>query len=281
MKDALILDGKVVRDKIAARLRAALARHKKAPCLAIIQVGDVRESSAYIHQKKLFAQRIGAKVLHLHFDPIVSEALLVRKITALNKDKSIQGIIVQLPLPKHISVDAVIESIDPRKDVDGLTAVNVKKLMKGDKTGILPGTARGVMALCKAYDISLEGKNVTIIGRSALVGHPIAELFQTANATVTICHHKTKNLAEHTRTADIIVVAVGHPNLISAKHVQKGQIVIDVGITAIMKKNKRTLRGDVNFDSVFPLVSALSPVPGGVGPLTVACLFENLCEVIE
>lgn len=283
--EAKTLSGLPVRDAIADKLGKFISRRKKKghsiPQLTIIQLGDLAESSAYIRQKKLFGSRIGATVEHLQFDTKTTESKIISTINRLNGNTKVHGIIVQLPLPKHISVLNVIEAIEPKKDVDGLTAANVKHLQSGDGKGIVPATARGVLTLSKAYGVEPKGKHVVVVGRSALVGTPIAQMFLTAGATVTVCHKLTKPLFKYTSEADILVVAAGSPKLITARFVKKGQIVIDVGITAIEKKGERKLIGDVDEEKVKGIVAAYSPVPGGVGPMTVASLFENLCEVVE
>lgn len=284
-KTAKVLSGIPVRDAIAEELKEFVINRAisklSIPHLAIVQVGDLPESSAYIRQKKIFGERIGAKVTHIQLAVDVTEKALIAKIKKLNEDVSVHGIIVQLPLPLHIDSARVIESIDSQKDIDGLTAPNVKHLITNDGKGIVPATARGVLTLCRAYNIDPKGKHIVVIGRSVLVGKPIAELFLNAGATVTVCHKQTKRLADHTQCADILIVAAGAPGLIRARHVRAGQVVIDVGITAKVSKNKnasRKLIGDVDIKSVSKIVKGLSPVPGGAGPLTVASLFENLCE---
>lgn len=284
-KVAKILSGLPVRDQIADRLSRAISRRKKngksIPCIAIVQVGDLPESAAYIRQKKLFGERIGAIVKHIQFDGGAEESELVSTIVDLNNDSGVHGIIVQLPLPKHITVSNVIESIDSNKDVDGLTSVNVKHLQSGDGKGIVPATARGVLTLANHYGVNPKGKHVVVVGRSPLVGTPIAQMFLTAGATVTVCHKLTKPLYKYTAQADILVIAAGAPKLIKKKFVKKGQIIIDVGITVVERKGKRKLIGDLDEEGVKNIVAAYSPVPGGVGPLTVASLFENLCEVVK
>lgn len=282
---AKILNGKLVRDEIALKLQKKVSSMKIQPAISIIQVGELPASSVFIRQKKLFGEKIGVKVEHHLFPSTISEKELLAEIEQLNIDPTIQGIIVQLPLPAHINKNVIIESIDPYKDVDGLHSINVKKLWTEDSTGITPATAKGIMTLCKYYGIHVEGKKVTVVGRSALVGQPIAQCFLNAGATVTICHKQTKKLHEHTSMADIVVVATGVPRLIKEKHVRKGQIVIDVGITSIEKKIKnqivKKIVGDVDFEKVSKIVKAITPVPGGVGPMTVLSLFENVIEAAE
>jgi methylenetetrahydrofolate dehydrogenase (NADP+)/methenyltetrahydrofolate cyclohydrolase len=280
-----VLSGLLVRDKVEQRLRRLISERRNQnlsiPRLAIIQIGDLPESSAYIRQKKLFGERIGAIVGHVQFDITVTEKEILNTLNRLNKDKTTHGIIIQLPLPKQLSTSVVLQAISPKKDVDGLTSANVQHLMSGDRKGLVPATARGVMSLVLHYGIHPKGKHVVVVGRSALVGGPIAQMFLNAGATVTVCHRLTRPLYRFTSQADILVVAAGSPKLISKNHVRKGQIVIDVGITAVSKRGKRKLVGDLDVEKVKHIIGAYTPVPGGVGPLTVSSLFENLCEVVE
>ncbi len=283
---AKILSGRAAREKITVRLKQKIKGLRKVPTLVILQVGNLSESNAYIRQKKLFADLVGARVVHVIFPHQVKEAKLLSDIEKFNNDKSIQGIIIQMPLPPHLDKERVIEKIAPKKDVDGLHSVNVKKLWIGDQTGIRGATPRGILNLLKFYKVPIKGKRVLVIGRSALVGRPTAALLLRENATVTVAHRETKNLAALTKQADILIVAAGVPNLIKEKHVRKGQVVIDVGINLVNKKVKKLqeeitvtkMVGDVDFSKVSKIVKAISPVPGGVGPMTVAALFENLVD---
>jgi len=278
-----ILDGKIVRDKIAENLAKRVKKLQVKPCLAIIQVGDNPESNTYIRQKKLFAEKIGAMVIHEVLPFSVSQKDIAGKIRKFNSDKKIHGIIVQIPLPKTLDKDAVIETIDPAKDVDGLTSYNLKLEWVGKRTGIIPATAKGIQTLLQFYKIPVGDKKVVVVGRSALVGKPTALLLLNDNATVTVCHKRTKNLSEETKLADILVVATGHPKLIGKEHVSKNQTIIDVGITSVVdsKTGEKKVVGDVDFEAVKNIVSGISPVPGGVGPMTVASLFENLVDSAE
>lgn len=280
----MILDGKILKSAIAEHLTATIATLETKPTLVIIQVGEKPESTTYINQKKIFGQMIGAQVLHTQFPEMIEQDTVVAEIERLNSDQSVHGIIVQLPLPKHLNAEYIIDTILPHKDVDGLTALNTKKLMYGEK-GIVPATTRGILTLIKHYNIALAGKKVVIIGRSNLVGKPTALALLKENATVTICHRYTQNISEETKRADILIVAAGSPKLITEHHVRSGQIIIDVGITAVEMRNetgelKKKLLGDVDFEIVAPLVAAITPVPGGVGAMTVASLFENLVEAV-
>ncbi|MES2059955.1 MAG: bifunctional 5,10-methylenetetrahydrofolate dehydrogenase/5,10-methenyltetrahydrofolate cyclohydrolase [Patescibacteria group bacterium] len=282
---ATILDGKKLSLQIAEKLKKEIQQSGKAPTLAIVQVGDLLESSAYIRHKKAFAERIGAKIFHLELPKDISEEDLIENVKNLNESAEYAGIIVQMPLPKHIDKMKVLESVDPRKDVDGMHSANQAKIFQGDLSGLIPATPKGVMSLLKKYKVKLEGKRALVVGRSLLVGRPMAMLLLRANATVTIAHRHTKDLEKLAREHDVIVVAVGKAELIGRSAVKKGQIIVDVGTNAIKGPKtleegvKRKLVGDVKFDEVAKIVAAISPVPGGVGPMTVASLFQNLVMV--
>ncbi len=295
---ATILSGKIVREYRLPSLIERVRQLSYIPKLAIIQIGDRPDSTAFISMKKSFAVRIGVQIEHIHFTAKVSQGELVDKISECNSDPSIQGIIVQLPMPEHLDRDYIIEMIDPKKDIDGLTTTNQKKLAENDPTAIIPATARAVLELLEYYKIDLkhgthqqglsDSKKVTIIGRSKLVGTPMAWVCRHAGAEVIVCHSKTEDLAHETLQADIVICAVGKVGLIQAKHVKHGQVVIDVGINKILMTDNDTrhitgntysIVGDVDFDTVKEIVSAITPVPGGVGPMTVLCLFENLIDV--
>lgn len=269
---AIILDGKVVRDEIAKDLSSKIQNLSTKPKLAIIQVGDNAESNTYIGQKVKFGEKIGVIVEHKKFPENISQADLIHELSTMNHEPSIHGIIVQLPLPKSLDKNSVLESIAPEKDVDGLHSANVKKLFENDPTGYIPATTRGVITLLEHYNIPIAGCHAVIIGRSSLVGKPTTLCLLNHDATVTVCHSKTQDLAAITKTADIIISAVGKPGLITKDHVSKGQVIIDVGTTVVDGK----LKGDVAFEEVEPIVKYISPVPGGTGPLTVASLFQNL-----
>jgi len=294
----ILLDGKKLRDLTADRLKnevaERLAENEVAvPQLAILQIGDLPESNTYIAQKKLFAEKIGAKVSHIIHPTKVSEEELIADIKKLNHDKKVHGIILQLPIPAELDKNRIIDAIDPDKDVDGLTAMNVKRLWTKDEHAIVPATVLGAIALLEHYEIPIEGKKVVVVGRSTLVGKPLALALLNENATVTICHRHTENLKEQTRQADILIVAAGSAHLITKDHVREGQTIIDIGINFEEKtanedsKNihkpeneipKRRMIGDVDFEAVKDIVYAISPVPGGAGPMTVASLFKNLVE---
>lgn len=278
-----ILDGRIIRDKIARKLETRNLKLETKPRLVIFQVGDLAESNSYISQKIKFGQKIGAIVDHQKLPIDIPQEELISKILTFNSDPAIHGIIVQLPLPNRLDKDKIIDEISPVKDVDGQTSTNIKLLFEGmGSNGFIPATTRGILTLLDYYKINPAGKHVVVVGRSTLVGKPTAIAFLNRDATVTVCHSKTKNLKLETRNADILVVAAGRPKLISKDYVKPGQAVIDVGINVIDNKKLETgnkkLAGDVDFDSVSQIVGAITPVPGGIGPLTVASLFENLME---
>lgn len=279
-----LLDGKIVRDEIALKLKEEIKALATKPVLAIIQIGKVEESSAYIIQKKKFAQMIGAKVDHIELPLHVVEDDVIAKIKELNSDKNIHGIILQLPIPKELNSADIIEHIDPSKDVDGLTSTNTKLLEENDSSGLVPATTKGILSLLNYYHIEVEGKKVLMIGRSRLVGKPTAQALVNKKAHVTVAHSQTLDLVKETQDADVIIVAIGKPRYIGVDHVRAGQVVVDVGInldTVGLKEEiggKIKLVGDVDFDKVKDVVGDISPVPGGVGAMTVASLFENLLE---
>lgn len=281
---SIILDGKKLSGEIAVKLKKQIEESGVVPTLAIIQIGAVEESNIYIKHKKAFADKIGAKVEHIVLALDVSENEVMQKIVGLNTDSSINGIILQLPIPAHLDKRKLIETIDPHKDVDGLHSVNQSKIFQGDDTGIIPATPKGVMSLLREYHIELAGKRVLVVGRSLLVGRPMAMLLLKENATVTIAHSHTAHLKDLMLESDVVVVAVGKAGLITGDMVHEGQIIVDVGTNSIVGKTleeteTRKLVGDVVFDGVKDIVHAISPVPGGVGPMTVASLFQNLVEV--
>ncbi len=268
----ILLEGKKIADKKSEELKAEFEKLDKTQKLLIVRVGDDSASDVYVGKKVEFGQKIGVDVQVVHLDKSVSEEEVVSEIIRGNEDKNTNGIIVQLPLPENFNKEIIINAISPDKDVDGLTAENLWKLMS-DGSGIIPATAGAVNLLLNEYGIEVEGKHVVIVGDSILVGKPMALHFLNRDATVTICHDKTRNLTEFTKQADILVVAVGKQDLINHFHIGKDQVIIDIGITRL---DNGKVSGDVDFDSVKDLVSAITPVPGGIGPLNVFYLFENL-----
>ena len=275
-----ILDGKKTAQGIEAKLLKKISSYVRAPQLAIILVGERLDSLTYVRQKTKTAERLGISIRLFHFENNISEKRLMQEVEVLNAEQDVDGIIVQLPLPSHINPRTIINRIDPTKDVDGLTTLNQGKLLTGEPA-FSPATARGVISLLKENGISLLGKRVTVVGRSLLVGRPVALLAEREGATVIQCHSKTKKIEELTQIADVLIVATGKPKLISLKHIRKGQVVVDVGISVVERKGGRTLVGDVDFEKVSKVVKAISPVPGGVGPMTVISLFENVTQAFE
>lgn len=277
---ATILNGRQVRDERMTALIEKIERISPVPELAIIQVGDRPDSNSYIKAKKDFAQKIGILEHHIQLPEAVTQRELIEAVKKCNIDDRIRGIIIQLPLPAALDRDEAIESIDPHKDIDGLTSINVRRWTEGVKGAVLPATARGIRELFAHYSIVLSGKKVTVIGRSTLVGAPIAAMCTAEGAVVSVAHRGTDDLSRKTKGADIIISAVGKPGLIRAEHVREGQVVIDVGIS---KDGYGHIVGDVDFGSVEPVLGdrgAITPVPGGVGPMTVLGLFENLVDTV-
>ena len=246
------------------------------PKLIVILVGDMKASASYVAQKEKFAVKAGIESDIIRFEATVTEEEILTQIDNINNDKSIHGVIVQLPLPDHISVAKVLNKIDPSKDVDGFTPTNVGKLFLGEDT-LVSCTPKGIMQMLASTGTSLSGKNVTVVGRSNIVGKPVAILCLQQNATVTICHSRTKDLNSKLADADVIIVAVGIPKFINGDQIPEGCIVIDVGIHNIDGK----LCGDVDFESASQKASAITPVPGGVGPMTVCALIENTIIAAE
>ena len=265
-----IIDGKKISLKIKDELKEEVSKLKIKPKLVVISVGDNPASKVYVGQKEKAAKYIGIDYLHMHYDSINDDDL-IKEIKKLNKDKKVNGIIVQLPLPKGMDEKRIVNTIDSDKDVDGLTYLNAGLLIN-DKEILASCTPKGIMRLLKESNVDVNGKFAVVIGRSILVGKPIANLLLNANATVYICHSKTKNLEKITKKADILVAAIGKKWFVNRDMVKKGSVIIDVGIN----REDNKLYGDVNYDDVYSKVSKITPVPGGVGPMTVVMLMENV-----
>ena len=270
-----IIDGKKISGDIKEELKEKITKLKKKPGLVVISVGDNPASRVYVNQKEKCANYVGINYTHMHFDNI-SDDELVKEIEKLNKDSNVHGIIVQLPLPTGMDEVRIVNTIIPSKDVDGLTYLNAGLLLN-NKTSLVSCTPKGIMELLKREKINLAGANVVVIGRSILVGKPMMNLLINADATVTLCHSKTKDLAKITKKADILIVAIGKKHFITRDMVKRGSIIIDVGINRVDGK----LYGDVNFDDVYDKVKKITPVPGGVGPMTVVMLMQNVLESYE
>ena len=265
-----IINCKAIQEEKILRVSNEVSKINEKLKLVVIQVGNDSASDIYVKNKKIVCEKIGILFEHKKYD-FISQDDLVSAISSLNEDNSVTGIIVQLPLPDYLNEDVIINSISPLKDVDGLTDFSVSKLV-GNKKTLIPCTALGVMEILKWLDVNLESANVVIVGRSRLVGRPLSNLFLNSNSTVTICHSKTLNLKSITKTADILVVAIGKKEFIDESYVKDGAIVIDVGINRYDNK----IYGDCNFDSILPKCKAITPVPGGVGVLTVTMLVSNV-----
>ena len=276
---AKIIDGKEISKQVKDELKdkvSALKAEGKEICLAVIQVGNDPASTVYVGNKKKACAYIGIGSKSFELSEETTQDELLKLIDDLNKDESVNGILVQLPLPSHIDENAVIDAISPRKDVDGFHPENVGAMMIGKK-GFLPCTPAGVIELLKRSDIEMSGKRCVVIGRSNIVGKPMSILMLRENATVTIAHSKTKDLPSLCKEADILIVAVGKPKMIDDSYVKEGACVIDVGIH---RDENNKLCGDVDYDKVSPIAGAITPVPGGVGPMTIAMLMKNCVESI-
>jgi methylenetetrahydrofolate dehydrogenase (NADP+)/methenyltetrahydrofolate cyclohydrolase len=274
----MILDGKIVAADIKQRLKeeidAVVTNGYRRPKLVIITVGDDSASKVYVRNKMKAAEEVGIEVEHRRFADDVEKDVVLNVIQYYNNEHLVDGIMVQLPLPKGWDERTIIDAISPCKDVDGLTTTNIGRLRSGQRC-LKPCTAAGIIDLCKYYDIGLDGKDVTIIGRSNIVGKPLADMMMAAGATVTQCHTHTSDLMFHTLTADIIISAVGKPKLITEKMIKCGATVIDVGIN---RDENGKLCGDVDYENVWVVAEHITPVPGGVGPMTVAELMSNTVE---
>ena len=268
-----ILDGKMVSKKIHEEVKVEVSKLSKKPCLLVILVGDDQASQIYVSSKEKACKKVGMISKTIILDKNSSQKQVIDIIQNANQDSSITGILVQMPLPDHMNAKAVVDAISPEKDVDGLHALNQGKLMLKEK-GIIPATPKGIIRLLDEYHVDLKGKNALVIGRSILVGNPVAQLLLQRDATVTIAHSKTKNLKELCQTMDVIVSAVGKPKTITEDMIKEGAVIIDVGINRVLG----TLVGDVDYLLVAPKTSRITPVPGGVGPMTIACLLENVME---
>lgn len=274
---AQLINGKEISQQIKDELKdkvSKLREEGREICLAVIQVGNDTASTVYVGNKKKACAYIGIESRAYELPVETTEEELLKIIDDLNKDDSVHGILVQLPVPKHIDEEKIINAISPKKDVDGFHPASVGALSIGQK-GFVSCTPAGVIQLLKRSNISIEGKNCVVIGRSNIVGKPMALLLLRENGTVTICHSRTKNLKEVCKQADILVVAIGRPKMIDSSYVKEGATVIDVGIH---RDENNKLCGDVDFASVEPIAGAITPVPGGVGPMTIAMLMNNCVE---
>lgn len=277
---AQLIDGKAIAAQIKEELKeqvTALKEQGREVSLAVIQVGEDKASSVYVNNKKKACEYIGIRSLSYHLPEEVSEEELLKLINTLNQDDAVNGILVQLPVPKHIDEDRVIKAIDPKKDVDGFHPQSVGALSIG-QPGFVSCTPAGIIELLKRSNVEITGKECVVVGRSNIVGKPMALLLLRENGTVTVCHSKTADLRAVTKRADILVVAIGKPQFIDETYVKEGAVVIDVGIH---RDENNRLCGDVNFDRVKDVAEKITPVPGGVGPMTICMLMHNVVKAEE
>ena len=272
---AQILDGKKLRGKILGELKLKVESFTQKPSLVVILVGENPASKIYVNNKKKTAQNLGINSEVINYPSDITEQELLDKIEELNNDKNVTAILVQLPLPEHISKENVINTISPSKDVDGFTPYNFGKLFSGSEPVVYPCTPKGILLLLDEYGIKLEGKHAVIVGRSNIVGRPLSQMLLNRNATVTVCHSRSENLSDIIKTADIVVSAAGK-NVIKGEMLKSGCVVVDVGI---FKDENGKTRGDVDFETASQVASYISPVPGGVGPMTIASLMLNTVEL--
>lgn len=266
-----ILDGKKLSNKILDELSEKVSKLDSKPHLVVILVGEDPASELYVGMKEKTAAKLGMKSTIIRYPETTDEKTVIDKIEELNNDKDVNAILVQVPLPKHISEQKIIQAISPKKDADGITPENIGRISIGVEPYAYPCTPKGILDLLNEYNIQIDGKHAVIIGRSNIVGKPLAQMLLNKNATVTICHSHTENLSEITKTADILISAVGKYKIIRNEMIKSGCVIVDVGTSKI---NGKTV-GDVDFDDVFEIVSYITPVPGGVGPMTIASLMEN------
>lgn len=282
---AEIIDGRAlartIRDEVARDTSLLIAKGVR-PGLAVVLVGDDPASAVYVRSKRIACDEAGMHSVIAHLPTSTSQAELLAAVSGLNADPFIHGILVQMPLPPHLDDDAVIKSIDPRKDVDGFHPINVGKLLTGEKDGFVPCTPAGIVELLKRSNVETRGAECVIVGRSRIVGKPLAALLMQdcdgANGTVTVCHRHTRDLAFHTRRADILIVAAGRPGLVTGNMIRSGAVVVDVGVNRVADPDSAKgyrLVGDVDFESASKVASRITPVPGGVGPMTIAMLLSN------
>ncbi len=285
---ATIIDGKQIAQDVRLEVKNKVSELKSkgiTPCLAVILVGENPASVSYVTGKQKALAEVGMLDRSMHLPESTTQEELLKIISELNNDSSVHGILVQLPLPKHIDEEKVLLAIDPQKDVDGFHPVNVGNLVIGKKA-FLPCTPHGIIVLLQKMKIETNGKNAVVIGRSNIVGKPVSILLsrKEINCTVTMCHTGTKNIADFTKNADIVIVASGHPNTLTAEMIKPGAVVIDVGVNRIPDSSKKSgfrLVGDTDFESVKEKASFITPVPGGVGPMTIAMLMQNTLESAE
>ena len=273
-----LIDGKKVAEKCKKNIEERIKKVNKMPGFAVIRIGEDEASKIYVRLKHKMSEELGINFTEYHLDEDVTQEELISLIKKLNADDKVDGILLQSPIPYHLNILEAFQTIAPEKDVDGFSPINVGKLVQRQEC-FAACTPTGVMTMLKEYNISIEGKHAVVIGRSNIVGRPMAELLLNANATVTICHSKTQNLADIVKTADILVVAIGKPKFITADMIKEGAVVVDVGINRIPDSKK--IVGDVDFENVKEKCSYITPVPGGVGPMTIMTLMDNVVTACE
>ena len=275
----MILNGRMIARRIQTQLTQQIQQLPSVPGLGIVVLGNRPDSRVYVSMKQKACQQIGIRHRTITLPEETSEQVLMNHIEQLNRCPDIHGIMVQLPLPKHIESDRILNKVNHKKDIDGFHVDNVGNLTLNSKTPYIQScTPKGIMRLLDEYNISVKGKHVVVVGKSKIVGFPLSTLLLHEEATVTVCHIETKELETHTRQADILIVAAGCPNLIQSHHIKPDTIVIDVGIHKLNQQGETVITGDVNIRSVKEKVKAISPVPGGVGPMTIAMVLENTLE---
>lgn len=273
-----LIDGKMISSKLKEEYKAKVEKLKRKPSLAMIRIGDDAASALYLRMKGKICEELGIPSTEYTFKSSITQEELLNEIKKLNEDDEVTGILIESPIPAHLNILEAFDTISPAKDVDGLNSLNLGELAAGHPK-FIPATPLGIMKLLEEYKINVEGKRCVVVGRSNLVGRPMALLLLNANGTVTVCHSRTKNLADITKEADILVVAIGKPKYITADMVKEGATVIDVGINRIPGEKK--IVGDVDFENVKEKCEYITPVPGGVGPMTIVSLIENLIKTVE
>ena len=273
-----LIDGKKVAEKCKKNIEERIKRLNKTPGFAVIRIGEDEASKIYVRLKHKMSEELGINFTEYHLDENITQEDLISLIKKLNADDEVDGILLQSPIPYHLNILEAFQTIAPEKDVDGFSPINVGKLVQRQEC-FAACTPTGVMTMLKEYNIPIEGKHAVVVGRSNIVGRPMAELLLNANATVTICHSKTQNLTEIVKSADILVVAIGKPKFITADMIKEGAVVVDVGINRIPDSKK--IVGDVDFENVKEKCSYITPVPGGVGPMTIMTLMDNVVTACE
>ena len=273
-----LIDGKKVAEKCKKNIEERIKKLNKMPGFAVIRIGEDEASKIYVRLKHKMSEELGINFTEYHLDEDVTQEELISLIKKLNADDEVDGILLQSPIPYHLNILEAFQTIAPEKDVDGFSPINVGKLVQRQEC-FAACTPTGVMTMLKEYNIPIEGKHAVVVGRSNIVGRPMAELLLNANATVTICHSKTRNLTEIVKSADILVVAIGKPKFITADMIKEGAVVVDVGINRIPDSKK--IVGDVDFENVKEKCSYITPVPGGVGPMTIMTLMDNVVTACE